>query len=218
MDSWIMRAAYTSQTATISKLLREGFEPFWGYRCTHNNKVDVRMYFRKPPEVVSTLLPKPEKVEPISIEPIVAALNELKNTILETYKPVTEQNIDVSIDAEKFVEHLKPFMNSVSSNNPLAPIAKEKNEEPESEIEAEGIPRGESFKVVDDVPHIPSSRTEQQEAEISELRRIHNGENLTIIPPDQEGVVRVYVADLIYVISPGGGIVATKNKAGRTSL
>lgn len=52
-----LKSIYLYQTATVNKLLKEGWEPFWGFRCQHKEHDTVRMYFRK---LEGTLLPVPK--------------------------------------------------------------------------------------------------------------------------------------------------------------
>lgn len=46
---WILRTANTNRKSDVNKLLKEGFEPFWGYRvpAVAGDKPSVKMYFKK---------------------------------------------------------------------------------------------------------------------------------------------------------------------------
>jgi hypothetical protein len=235
---WQMQTCYTSQTATVRKFLGEGFEPFWGYRCTHKNKADVKMYFRKPPDPIVTELQMLESEPPV-VQIDLTNVTELLENLQEQLKPLADAinkmnlptvpmraggKLEVEVDGRSMSEALAHAEQVESELN--------ENDEPDltqEEVEADiqemreyederEAPAGDQFRVVENVPDLPMrARTLKQDEVIETIRNSVNT-NITTTPPDENGKVKVLVADEIIEIYPDGRTKKGKNPAKTSSL
>lgn len=222
-EMWQLKGAYLSQTSTVNKLLREGWEPFWGYRCTNiaKNKPDVKMYFRQAPVVelqaVLEAGPSMVQIDPVSLESLSNIINELNFKFDEVIEKFLNNNTPTLKPAFTISKSLLPDLTTEEVEADRQEM--EERESQPQEPQERAAPRGEEFRVVDDIPPelVVRHRTDVQDKVIDEIRRTADT-NITISAPDPDGNVSVLVGDAIIEIEPSGNTSTRKNTANRTSL
>lgn len=241
---WQMQTCYTSQTATVRKILSQGFEPFWGYRCINSGKPAVKMYFRKAPEAVEVVTaellesePPIVQVDPKSVEPILDMFAGLLNDVVMDIVAAMNKNIPMRAGGK--LEVLRLDERSMSEALAHAEqieteIETELNEDDsagltDKEVEADmqemreyederEAPAGDQFRVVDEAPDLPVRARTLKQDEVIETIRNSVDTNITITPPDENGKVKVLVADEVIEIYPDGRTKRGKNPAKTSSL
>lgn len=95
-ETWMLRSARLDKPSQVQKLLREGFEPFWGVTINVTKNINgdgvvekdkvVKMYFRKPPVyLVEAMEQQPVKFD---LEPVEEFSNHLRSSlsgVLDTF-------------------------------------------------------------------------------------------------------------------------------------
>lgn len=215
-EVWMLRSARLDQQPTVQKLLKEGFEPFWGTIVIVDKKGEkekvIKMYFRKPPTFVLTAVEEP--LVKFDMGPVEEFSNQFRSALSGV--------LDTFIDS--FFGRLDKY--EFSENERVGKEVAEKqginlDEEPNDEdqeddgVESNG-PHGNDFRVVDDVPQdITTKRTNGQIATIEELRLQGN---VTVLPgTNEDGSVRVMLGADLYTIARDGNFTVENTGAGTNS-
>lgn len=177
-----LKSVYLYQTATVNKLLKEGWEPFWGYKCQHKEHDTVRMYFKK---LEGTLLPvsKVEKTKPRTMEMkievdrreldsvlndvamITGALAEGVTNLrliqeaqeylesMKIHKPKSFiENLPEHIELDEDEEEIQALQESEQKDLDELELDEEEDLEFDNARKAGEAPAGDSYRVVEDIP------------------------------------------------------------------
>lgn len=239
-ESWAMRSAWVSQPSAINKLLRDGFEPFWGYRLARNingqTKQDVRMYFRKSPELVTELTALEEKtLTPISVgidlaafEKLGVMLDEFANKLAKLIDGKSHSTYQLPVPNSLWPSRIMPASNQ-DDVEVSEEIDKPEVQSAQAEVEVEVEPNTpvdelsesrKDIKPVDegvDIPVVTTvERTPQQDRVIESLKSTYG--NVSILPGGENGIIRVMAGANIYHINPDGNYKTEETGANTSSL
>lgn len=235
-ETWMLRSARLDKPSQVQKLLREGFEPFWGVTINVTKNINgdgvvekdkvVKMYFRKPPVyLVEAMEQQPVKFD---LEPVEEFSNHLRSSlsgVLDTFVERFFARLDKNINLGQSITLKSPAI-----AEPLTRIhdalkeEKVEEEQPADNVEPRqddrAAPTGDDFRVVEDVPATvvisTSERTPQQEATIEALRKKGN---ITMLPNNtNDSNIRILIGSEEYTINPGGNFTVKDTGAKTNSL
>lgn len=229
-DEWEMQTCYTDQTATVQKFLRQGFEPFWGYRIILDGKPKVKMYFKKAPALVITEELTQELREPDPIKFDLTPLNEFSNQFRSILSGLLDEFTerffrrlsDQGNREEKVFQLFKKDTEMPMRDTPIEDSTLEPTPEPieDNPIGERQPPAGDMFRPMgerEELPKIsPSARTPQQEETIEALRKQHD--NISILPGNEGGSIRIVVGATMYIVGPAGNFTTEETGARTSSL
>lgn len=212
---WHLKSAWLEAPSTVNKLLREGYEPFWGYRVVVNGKPKIRMYFRKSPSLVLAAITEARQTEPVRFD--LVPLNQWGNQFAQSlndmlaiwtdrfFERFSKHDERVSFEGthrEIIPEQLTEELLLISDEEPER---KEREQSDESVVTADA-PSGDGFRVLSDDEPIPvvttSNRTPQQESTIASLKNQHGV--VSILPGNENGAIRVMAGASVYTIGVSG--------------
>lgn len=230
-ETWMLRSARLDKPSQVQKLLREGFEPFWGMVVTVNKDVNgviekekvVKMYFRKAPEFIITT------TEENIVDPF-APLNEFSNQFRSALSGLLDGFMNRFFEEmDKHLPDEPPLVSEagahrslkIDDGNDLVKKEEVSDKEPlppkQPDAQNNG-PQGDDFRVVDDVPPQAITTTERTAAQDLAIDGLRSQSNVTILPGMTEtGAVRCMVGADLYTIESDGNFTVENTGAGTDS-
>jgi hypothetical protein len=225
-ETWLLRSSRLDQPSKVQKLLREGFEPFWGIPVKTNNpdKSVVKMYFRKPPVLMTVELAKetaPIQFDITPLEEFAKQLRSLLSGVLDTFadgffgrlEKELNSNPAIVVPPREWEDIPEPEADELNESKKESLT----NEDKEAREDNRAAPTGDDFRVVDDVPKVTTvDPTPQQQATIEALKQKGN---TTMLPGvGEDGSVRLMVGSIEYKVGPSGNFTERETGAGTNSL
>lgn len=218
---WILRSAYTEQTATVKKLLEEGFEPFQVIKLTDAGKTKFRVYFKRlEGSVIQAELI--EASQP-NFDEFLSELKRSASLTLEFFQQETIRFLD-SLHDELSVLIGQGESNRVKINRFYELVSGKVDVEEDVGTDTEHMDFEQNseykeYKVIDDIPPEAQPKTTRTEAQERTIEQIKAGEgNITVFSPNGKGIVRILAGAGVYLVFPNGDFKHFETGAGTSSI